>query len=180
MLRILKRKGYMRSSYRAIFLLQDNRILAELEHPRTTGPSHHMTSSIGSSGMTTTVPTCMSYSFMSSMGGVTSSTSSHALTTNYDGIGGGGLTSGGTSGLSGLGNVTISTANVSPLPMRAHQMNTMPPLCQVCTQQQKQKKSYNMSQLYVCGYTFFHFIYVPYIMYMSEFLYISGSISSFT
>lgn len=150
--------------------MQDNRILAELEHPRTTGPSsssshhigggggstsasaaiggassshhHGMTSSSSSSGA---VPTSMSYSFMSSMGGVTSSTSSHALASTYDGIlsgggGGGGLmgersclTSGGTAGLSAaMGNVTISTSNVSPLPMRAHQMNTMPPLCQVC------------------------------------------------
>lgn len=97
-----------------------------------------MTSSIGSSGLTSNVP--MSYSsvganFMSSMGGggVTSSTSSHALTT-YDGISSVLCSdrAGGTSAISGLGNVTISTANVSPLPVRAHQMNTMPPLCQVC------------------------------------------------
>lgn len=116
-----------------------------------------MTSSIGSSGMTTTVPTCMSYSFMSSMGGVTSSTSSHALTTTYDGVGGGGgLTSGGTSGLSGLGNVTISTANVSPLPMRAHQMNTMPPLCQVCTQQFKNKTKSIKCRSY--KYMWFYFL----------------------
>lgn len=159
----------MRSSYRAVFLLQDNRILAELEHPRTTGPSHHMTSSIGSSGMTTTVPTCMSYSFMSSMGGVTSSTSSHALTTTYDGVGGGGLTSGGTSGLSGLGNVTISTANVSPLPMRAHQMNTMPPLCQVCTKQHN--LNYNLSQLYVV----IHFL--SFSVYQNKILNVSWSIA---
>lgn len=101
-----------------------------------TSSAHGMTSS-------TAMPSSMSYSFMSSLGGVTSSTSSHALASTYDGILSGGvglntertcLTSGGTAGLSAaMGNVTISTSNVSPLPMRAHQMNTMPPLCQVCS-----------------------------------------------
>lgn len=131
------------SFFFVISLFQDNRILAELEHPRTTGPgggggmssvsSHHLTSSIGSGLTSSNVPTCMSYSatvgaggFMSALGGVTSSTSSHALTSQYDGL------TGDRSGTSGLGNVTISTANVSPLPVRAHHMNTMPPLCQVC------------------------------------------------
>lgn len=56
-------------------------------------------------------------------GVITSSTSSHALTDC------------GTGTLSGTvgGNVTSSFtgANISPLPVRAHQMNAMPPLCQV-------------------------------------------------
>lgn len=178
-------------------LMQDNRILAELEHPRTTGPAHHMSStshtaitSLSNTLNSSTVPTCMaSYSanFMSSLstsgldavhtlggltsastaglgttslsgatgllgtsgglassglgkigldratagglgGGVTSSVSSHALTSHYgDALGGLGGT---LSGTGPLGGVSISTANVSPLPMRAH-MNTMPPMCQV-------------------------------------------------
>lgn len=54
-------------------------------------------------------------------GVITSSTSSHALTDST-----GPLT--GTAG----GNITSFTgANISPLPVRAHQMNAMPPLCQV-------------------------------------------------
>lgn len=59
--------------------------------------------------------------------GVTSSNSSHALTT-YD-------TSGLVGTASGVGNTSMSAnSNVSPLPVRhqMNQMNTMPPLCQVC------------------------------------------------
>lgn len=64
---------------------------------------------------------------ISSMG-VSSSNSSHALTT-YDPSGLGGTSS------SVVGNASMSTnPNVSPLPVRhqMNQMNTMPPLCQVC------------------------------------------------
>lgn len=62
------------------------------------------------------------------MSAVTSSTSSHALTT-YDG-----LCNSGTSGIGNVSSITgTSGVNVSPLPARAaHQMNTMPPLSQVC------------------------------------------------
>lgn len=63
---------------------------------------------------------------ISSMG-VPSSNSSHALTT-YDPSGLGGTSS-------GVGNTSMSAnPNISPLPVRhqMNQMNTMPPLCQVC------------------------------------------------
>lgn len=188
--------------------MQDNRILAELEHPRTTGPSHHMASTshtantvLSNTLSSSTVPTCLSsYSanYISSLsttgglggtasgsglasvlsagtahgglssasavsglgttslsgaaggmgtssalgksaldratagvigGGVTSSVSSHALTSHYgDALSGVGGT---LSGAGTLGGVSISTANVSPLPMRAQHMSTMPPMCQV-------------------------------------------------
>lgn len=126
---------------------QDNRILAELEHPRTTGPSSHVTGITSSS----ILPSNLSYSTgvstvtgssgitsgiiggINSMG-ISSSASSHALTTNYDGtISGIGNNSGGP----GTVNIssTIGGANVSPLPVRAaatHQISsTMPPICQV-------------------------------------------------
>lgn len=95
-----------------------------------------MTMGCGLSGYASTiVPTSMSYTSggtsnyssncgKNQMSAVTSSTSSHALTT-YDGTG---LSN------SGIGNVSMGTCgvNVSPLPVRAHQMNTMPPLSQVC------------------------------------------------
>lgn len=63
------------------------------------------------------------------------SISSHALT-GFDGT----STLGGlTSGIGGLSSISAAAAavaaaaasNVSPLPIRAHQMSTMPPLCQV-------------------------------------------------
>lgn len=186
--------------------------MAELEHPRTTGPAHHIVSTSHTANAvltnplsSSTAPTCLSsYStnYISSLsttsglvgttngnglasvlsagttiggitsssgsalgitslsgatgilgtssalgatglgksgleratggtmgGGVTSSFSSHALSSHYgDALGGLGGT---LSGAGPLGGVSISTANVSPLPMRAHHMNTMPPMCQV-------------------------------------------------
>ena len=96
--------------------------MAELEHPRTTGPSGMTSSSIG--GMQSTIGGqglssggCGTTSWM--MGGVTTSTSSHALTND-------------TGGLCNTSNsYTVGGVNVSPLPVRAHQMSTIPPLCQV-------------------------------------------------
>lgn len=126
-----------------------------MEHPRTTGPSSHgtgiSTSSImpstnlsysntlsGTSGTSSASANSGLISGLNSMG-ISSSTSSHALT-NYDASVAAGLSSvtGGTS--SGVGNISIQNAsNVSPLPSRAaaaasatHQMSSsMPPICQV-------------------------------------------------
>ncbi|KAG4069628.1 hypothetical protein HA402_014651 [Bradysia odoriphaga] len=114
-------------------IANDNRILAELEHPRTTGPQHIPSSSIGSGLTSTIVPTSYSsgntsgYMGINSMG-ITSSNSSHALTT-YDPTGLG-------TASSMVGNTSMSAnPNVSPLPVRhqMNQMNTMPPLCQSST-----------------------------------------------
>lgn len=155
--------------------------MAELEHPRTTGPtgmcgvggmqsSGGMQSNTLSSGLSlgqSSIPPtslsiltgqssygggnpgmgCSSYSGLTSgvnsmnvnhstyntMGvnsmnmnpiGVTSSASSHALA---DGI------YSGASAVSIGGNVYSTGANVSPLPVRANTISTIPPLCQVLT-----------------------------------------------
>lgn len=93
-------------------------------------------------------------------GVITSSTSSHALT---DGTG----TLSGTAG----GNVTSSFtgANISPLPVRAHQMNAMPPLCQVRNYFNQTKKYYQngffsktntFHILYVLVYFYFFFVFI--------------------
>uniref|UniRef100_A0A182P7E3 Uncharacterized protein n=1 Tax=Anopheles epiroticus TaxID=199890 RepID=A0A182P7E3_9DIPT len=168
-------------------IANDNRILAELEHPRTTGPimssalgtgglasvstslglSAHQSSHLhqtpsslasqistsamlsGLSGLTTSglgmnsiglggsaggagvgVSSAMAAGISSITGGVssmgvTSSTSSHALTDGqYSGLA---SSTGGSST-----NHYSTNANISPLPSRANPMSTtMPPLCQV-------------------------------------------------
>ena len=171
--------------------LQDNRILAELEHPRTTGPtstsllmtslgagttggilsnaSHYTLSGLTSTNTTTTTALGASsslYTGLSSLtgagggltgtsggytgtssgaGGLISSSSSHALTGGLsllDSLTNPVSSSSGTSSAyhhhytttsgSGTSAAALQNAsNVSPLPIRAHQISTMPPLCQV-------------------------------------------------
>lgn len=131
-----------------MIIIQDNRILAELENSRTTGPSlSHVT------GMTTTsiIPSNLSYTtgglagLNTSIGtsglsgitsgiigmGLSSSASSHALAANYDGVISG-IGSGGTGGTSTSISAAAAGVNISPLPIRANQISsTMPPICQV-------------------------------------------------
>lgn len=123
--------------------IQDNRILAELEHPRTTGPSSHVTCGITTSTM---MPSNLSYtSAMNSTGttsnvtagimsglnsmGIPSSTSSHALT-NFDGT----ISGLATSASGGVGAMS-SSIGTSARASAAHQISsTMPPICQVWNQ----------------------------------------------
>lgn len=98
---------------------QDNRILAELEQPRTTGPSSYiMTSSAlgAGAGMSSSI---------SSQPPISLSNLSSNLASTY------GTTA---ASFGAGGNTSYSTTashNLSPLPIRANQISTMPPLCQV-------------------------------------------------
>lgn len=108
--------------------------MAELEQPRTTGPTSTSmvsgipTSLVSSNMMPTYTNSNTSYNLAGltsnvnthAIGGVTSSTSSYGLIdSTYIGAG-------------GPQSSYSTNVNVSPLPMRANQTNsTMPPLCQV-------------------------------------------------
>lgn len=171
--------------------MQDNLILAELEHPRTTGPSIGASTLVSGLYTTTTSYSTSSAQRSTYSGlGTTSHTGlSSALTSNYGHTGLSGIgtttsalgTSSGLSGLSsgltgtgtglgcgtssnlltsgysslgvtsstsnyGLADATYTTgtmsgslgttglsaaANVSPLPIRANTISSMPPICQV-------------------------------------------------
>lgn len=113
--------------------------MAELEHPRTTGPSPHVTGGITTSSM---IPSNLSYTsaitgthttsnvtagLISGMNplGIPSSTSSHALT-NYDGTISGLATSG------SCGGALSSSIGAAARASATHQVSTtMPPICQV-------------------------------------------------
>lgn len=118
--------------------------MAELEHPRTTGPSsvYTSTSMVPSNLVQTSASTYtssstghnynnltgLSSSMSNPMGAVTSSTSNYGLTDcSFMGT-----SSGAHQGATSYSSGAAGTANISPLPIRANQINnTMPPLCQV-------------------------------------------------
>lgn len=95
---------------------QDNRILAELEQPRTTGPSSYIMTSSGGLASSLVSQPPLSLSNIS-----TNLASSYGATAVSLGAQSSGTTS----------YSATTTHNLSPLPIRANQISTMPPLCQV-------------------------------------------------
>lgn len=140
----LKNNSMVRSPFFPVPNFQDNRILAELEQPRTTGPSSYiMTSSALGTG-------AGMISSIASQPPISLSNISTNLASNYGTTVPYGASGGGTA------YATTASHNLSPLPIRANQISTMPPLCQV------QRTFFSILLLRIC-FTIFTFTFcVPF------------------